>query len=268
MLALTVVLSVELARKLTDFLKSSNINYDIEKYKKITIVFIHINTNEKNYVFDILAEYIVNVHIKRHINSYLDKEFYFFDKNEKTEVLKDVLSKINKSEISSKIKSFFDEKDEIILDGFFKFRMKGYMDYIDVLIHERAGEKASEKELNEFIKLLKYFVSIGESVCENVHVHKKDDDYIICDDNGSSPLDMTGIMYEFSDMDSLPEDELLSGLVSIAPKHIVMHGENICPNDESMSVICKVFENSIEFCGGKCEKCREIKNLEKNNILW
>lgn len=268
MLALTVVLSAELAQKLADFLKSCNINYDIEKYKKITIVFIHINTNEKNYVFDILAEYIVNGHIKRHINSYLDKEFYFFDKNEKTEVLEDVLSKINKKEISCKIKNFFDEKDEIILDGFFKFRMKEYMDYIDVLIYESAGEKASEKELNEFIKLLKYFVSIGDSVCENVHVYKNECDYIICDDNGNSPLDMTGIMYEFSDMDSLPEDELLSSLVSIAPRHIVMHGENICPNDENMSVICKVFENKIEFCGGKCEKCREIKNLEKNNILW
>ena len=70
-------------------------------------------------------------------------------------------------------------------------------------------------------------------------------------------------MYEFSDLENLPEDTLLSNLVSIAPKKIIFHNLVDFKNNESLNIIYKVFENSIEFCGGKCQKCREMYDIEK-----
>ncbi len=260
---LTVVLSRELAGKFTDFLKTENINFDIEKYRKIASVFVHIENLKKPYICDVLSEFVINSHIKRYVNSYINTEFYFFEKNEREKVTKDVLSRINKCEISQKIESFFDEKDQIILDGFFKFRMKDYTSYVDALIYDATEKMTAEKELNEFIKLLKYFVSIGDSVCDRVHVLQQNDEYILLDDNGKSPVDELLVMYEFSDMEHLPEDDLLNNLVSIAPRNIVIHNAECLKNDENLSVIYKVFEKTIEFCDGKCKFCREIYDIEK-----
>ena len=95
----------------------------------------------------------------------------------------------------------------------------------------------------------------------------KNDEYILLDDNGNSPVDELLVMYEFSDMEHLPEDDLLSSLVSIAPKHIVIHNAYCLKNDENLSIIYKVFEKSIEFCDGKCEMCREIYNIENCNKI-
>lgn len=262
MLELTVVLSRGVANEFSKYLDTLNIKYELENYKKINVVFIYIDFKEKNHICDILSEFVINGYIKKYVNSCLLKEFYFFDENEREMVVQDILSKVKKADISQMIESFFDDKNEIILDGFFKFRMKDYIDYVDVLIDDAASNMTVKKEINEFVKLLRYFVSIGDSTCERVHVFKMDSDYILTDDGGNSPLDMTGVMYEFSDMEHLPEDELLNSLVSIAPKHIVMHNKSVFEN-EDMSIIYKVFENSIEFCDGKCERCREIYNIEK-----
>ena len=258
---MTVVLSRELVGKFTEVLKDENINYNVEKYRKIASVFINIKSQDKSSIYDTLSEFVINSHIKRYVNSYVNREFYFFGKKEKEKVYEDVLSRVNKHEISRKIAFFFDEKDQSILDGFYKFRMKDYTAYLDTLIYDAAEKISAEKELDEFVKLLKYFVSIGDSSCDRIHVVYRNGNYTLFDDNGNSPLDELLIMYEFSDTEHLPEDELLSSLVSIAPKKIIFH--NVVEVDENLKIICKVFENSIEYCDGKCERCREIYNIEK-----
>ncbi len=254
---MTVVLSGELVKRLTDYLERENIKYEFEKYKRIWSAFLHIDGEGEKRICDVLSEFVINHHIKKYLNSYLDTEFYFFEKNEKQILLQKVLQRIDKDEISQKIESFFDEKGCIILDGFFKFRLKDYMAYVDALIMEEAEKMTAEKEINEFANLLRFFVSIGDSICDTVHITRDKEEFVLTDDKGASLLDIPDIMYEFSDFEHQPEDELLSSLVSIAPKHIIIHKSAFSENDD-MHLIQKVFENSIELCDGKCEKCREI----------
>lgn len=259
---MTVVLSRGIVSEFLKYLDALNITYELETYKKLKVVFVHISYSEKSHVCDILSEFVINSHIKKYVNSYLLKEFYFFDENDRKMLAKKVLSKVKKADILKSIESFFNDKNEIILDGFFKFRMRDYMEYVNSLILDAADDIIAENELSEFVNLLKYFVAIGDDTCEIVHVFKKDGNFILEDDNGKSPVDALSVMYEFSDMEHLPEDELLNNLVSIAPKRIVMHNTPE-ETDNELSLIYRVFENSIEFCNGKCKRCQEIYNVEK-----
>ena len=169
------------------------------------------------YICSVLSNFIINNYIKKYVNSYLCKEFYFFDKKERENIIKDVLSKVDRDVISDNLKRFIDDKGKIVLDGYFRFRMQDYVEHIELIVCEAVTDIMLENEENEFVNLLKYFVSIGDGACETVHVFKKDSDYILTDDIGNSPVDMVNVMYEFSDLENLPEDTLLSNLVSIAP---------------------------------------------------
>ena len=64
--------------------------------------------------------------------------------------------------IIEKIKIVLEENSEINIDGFIRFRMKELREDVDSIVNNIIESYMVEKEYQEFVKLLKYFVDIQD----------------------------------------------------------------------------------------------------------
>ena len=241
-------------------------------------------------VYNIINLYISNILYRIVIDKYKEKEMYdfltdtyFFLKQEEIlEVEEDIMevlyckktednenfiycsNKIN--EIIEKIKECIEENREININGFITFRMKELRENIERVIDKIVEKYMVEKEYQEFIRLLKYFVDIQESKIEEINIYiNKGEGYIVKDGNGEDVY--SSFLKDLSDckvgIDTNMEDIIISGLITNAPKKIIIHGKNQCTNKEFIDTIINVFGNRVFLC----EECSEdIEKKSKNSI--
>ena len=169
------------------------------------------------------------------------------------------MNKINS--IIEKIKSCLEENDEINIKGFITFRMKELREDIECIVDKVVEEYMVEKEYKEFVKLLKYFVDIQESKIEkiNIYIHEGGG-YVLKDGYGN---DVFGdFMKELSecriDTEAKIEDIIISGLITNAPKQIIIHHKENCINTEFIETIVNVFGDRVFYCAG-CINCMSSK---------
>ncbi len=170
-----------------------------------------------------------------------------------------------KNDIITKIKLCIDENDEINIQGFIRFRMKELKEELEDIVNRVVEKYMAEKEYNEFIKLLKYFVDVQESKIETINIIiRPNGDYGIQDKDGNDIMseifnNLTDTKY--SDSVSV-EDLIISGLITYCPENIIIHGKENCDNKEILDTIQKVFEERVDFCTN-CEACNKIKETVK-----
>ncbi|KAA8668588.1 sporulation protein YtxC, partial [Clostridium sp. HV4-5-A1G] len=131
------------------------------------------------YVANIIYGIVIEEFCEKDILNFLSDEYFFLKYDELEEiklesirVLKgemkiiddNSISCINKrNEILDKISSCISENNEINIDGFVTFRIKELLDDLESIVDKVVEKYMVNKEYNEFIKLLKYFVEIQES---------------------------------------------------------------------------------------------------------
>ncbi|HAT4079834.1 putative sporulation protein YtxC [Clostridium perfringens] len=163
-----------------------------------------------------------------------DKDFY-------------CLNKVN--DIIENIKEFILENDYINIEGFITFRMKPLLKDIECIIDKVVEDYMIEKEYNEFIKLLKYFVDIQDCKLEEVNIIvQRNGSYEVKDSKG---LDIfKDFLNEITDMAEEGiiniEDIIISGLITNAPKKIKIYNEEYCINKEFIQTIKSVFGERVE----------------------
>jgi len=163
-----------------------------------------------------------------------DKDFY-------------CLNKIN--DIIENIKEFILENDYVNIEGFITFRMKNFLKDIECIIDKVVEDYMIEKEYNEFIKLLKYFVDIQDCKLEEVNIIvQKNGSYEVKDSKG---LDIfKDFLNEITDAAEVgiinTEDIIISGLITNAPKKIKIYNEEYCINKEFIQTIKSVFGERVE----------------------
>jgi putative sporulation protein YtxC len=143
--------------------------------------------------------------------------------------------------------------------------MKELIKDLECIIDKVVENYMVEKEYNEFIKLLKYFVEIQESKIDEVHIIVKgNSEYLIQDENGNDILEQL-----FSELSEARytgtvsvEDMLISGLITNSPGKVIVHCEENCDNKELMDTIKKVFLDRVTFCSS-CKICEGIKKTLK-----
>ena len=119
-----------------------------------------------------------------------------------------------------------------------------------------------EKEYEEFIRLLKYFVDIQDSKIDEINIYIKPlGVYNITDSKGKDIYNT--MLKELSDSDlnivnANIEDVLISGLITNAPRRIIIHGEEYCKSKEFIGTIINVFGDRVSFCEN-CEICISSK---------
>ena len=163
-----------------------------------------------------------------------DKDFY-------------CLNKIN--DIIENIKEFILENDYINIEGFITFRMKNFLKDIECIIDKVVEDYMIEKEYNEFIKLLKYFVDIQDCKLEEVNIIvQKNGSYEVKDSKGLNIF--KDFLNEITDVAENgiinTEDIIISGLITNAPKKIKIYNEEYCINKEFIQTIKSVFGERVE----------------------
>lgn len=243
----------------THFLKfyCENLEHDCNK---------NILNNFNLYIANIIYRIVIDEYYPNEMVGFIS-ESYFFLKGEEIEELKekayDALKSdgkiinensvyfINKkNSMVKKIQNCIMENNSINIEGFLTFRLRELNSDIEGIVDKTVESFMVEKEYNEFIKLLKYFVEIQESKIDEVHIiNKKDGSYEVKDRYGSNIMEK--LKAEIGKIkypgEAKLDDMLISALITNCPKRIVIHCSENNPNKELMETIKNVFEERVTF---------------------
>ncbi|EOD00910.1 putative sporulation protein YtxC [Caldisalinibacter kiritimatiensis] len=258
------------------FLNYKTDNLNLNKCKNIRKIFVHCVAN-------ILADVILDIYQQKYLNRYIAENYYYFSKSEKDKVKEKAIEFLNKGEsfstggmifkvsrkskIIKSIVEYLETTDEIIIEGFINFRLRFFIDSIEEAVEKAVEEFLIEKEYNEFIKVLQYFVEIQEPKIELVNILiKGDKDYLLFDKNYRLINNdfFEEIADEIAESDINHDDLLVSSLITIAPNKVVIHFEynnSYSSNEyeELIKIIKNIFEDKVSICRG-CKLCN------KNNV--
>lgn len=269
------------------------VNLNIDQKGKIKTLICEVNENNKfkknplnimnifrYYTANVIADYIINDKEVKNLEKMIQQQYYYFNPQERKKILDLSIKALNEKEdyylstnvykISKKVRmieeivEYMENYNELIIDGFIRFRLKYYVDDLKDAVESGVEDYLMEKEYNEFIRLLQYFVDIQEPKIQTMH--------ILIDENHRYSLLDTNYNYiqneyleelatEFLDGEIKYEDLLISSLITIAPTKIYIHHMEDAPNQEIMDTIQKVFSDRVVICSG-CEICRG-KNIAK-----
>ena len=266
-------------------MKAEKVNYSVTKNEKlISIVYsiedeiyfspkpVNLFNKMKICISNALADYIIRQYEERIIKKIINSYYCYFNNIEKKEIFRlvydiikndelfsDNLLKFNrKNIIFQKLVDYFQASDSIILDGFINFRLKEYMKILGTIVDRAVDEFLVEKEYQEFIKLLKYFVEIQEPKYIIVHVifENISDSYILYDHSGNDITNecVKEYLSDIIDEEINKDDLLVSSLISFAPRRIIMHMGGVVENKEIVDTIQSIFSGKIIICNG-CEFC-------------
>jgi len=212
---------------------------------------IKIKNNDKLYLFSYLLSCKV---MELNIDKIVAKMIKNIDisTKEKREIIHSFApSEYSKIILTHLLYQYFLENDEINIDGFINFRTEFLNRIIKKELEREIQKKCIEREYDNFIGLLKYYVSIQKTRVNKVYVDiLPNNDFQIQDENN---IDITKrLKYEFmADMkvnseEKIKNDDLLiSILIYLSPKEIIFQNVNNLKNYEIKKTIQDVFENKI-----------------------
>lgn len=171
-----------------------------------------------------------------------------------------------KNKLMRDILEYLATNDTIIIDGMVNFRLHSYIKELSETIERAIEMFITEREYNEFIKLLKYFVEIQESKLDVLHLLPiAEGKYLLLDGKMDK---VNGEFYEEIRADISDgvnyDDLLISTLITISPRKLYLHSLNSFVNKELVRTITNVFSDRISICPG-CEQCSSNANVESNN---
>ena len=229
------------------------------------------------YISNILYSVVVKEYRRKELFNYLMENYFFLKQSEIMEVEEKIVSVLQNEEkvtdkkmfycinkincIIEKIKECLEENEVINIKGFITFRMKELREDIECIIDKIVEDYMIEKEYKEFIKLLKYFVDIQESKIEKIDIYiQSDGGYVLKDGLGNDIFEeFVKEIYECKiDTEANVEDIIISGLITNAPKEVVIHNKDRALNLEFIDTIKNVFGDRVSFCNG-CSKCLATK---------
>lgn len=181
-----------------------------------------------------------------------------FDEDEKTDFFFFALSKLDEEEealcllLEERLNLFFQEHDEIFVDGFLRFATWEYREKIILLLDDCFDEFAAKQEYSEFLELLHYFVETEEPRFEDltvsIHANREIQFY---DGDGA---DITTrckkrFMEEFQDNAPDTEDFIMSTLILYLPQQIWIYGSQFLNNKNFLVTLRHIFGERVQIYG-------------------
>lgn len=161
-----------------------------------------------------------------------------------------------KNKISHHIFEYIYYHNCLMMEGFINFCLRDYLTEIRFAVDLACEELRNEKEYNEFIKLLRYFVDTQPPLLPEVNVMADCVEGFILWDSDGTRIEQNNINH----IDDIfrgeigLDDLLISILITAAPRRIILHNTKKQPDSEALQMIKKVFDKRISFCDG-CERC-------------
>lgn len=225
------------------------------------------------YAANIIHETIVDNFETEMVKKILKENHSYFKENEIKEITDKCISVLNgsaalpggdylfslniKERMVKKIYEYISENTDIILEGFVRFRLKEFNSDLEDIVDRVVEEYLIEREYNEFIKLLKYFVDIQESRIDIVNiVAVYDGSYCMYDGMNNEITDelLKDLINEGVGGEISHDDMLVSSLITAAPRFIIIHNVSNIKNKEMLETIKSVFNDRVKICPG-CSLC-------------
>jgi len=231
----------------------------------------------KTYVADIISEIILSHWEAFLLKNIICENYYYYGDEEKRTIYTYALQHINKkaneprksvyrlnrkSRILRKVLDYLKLNNSIVIDGFIRFRLKEYINELKDATDKAVDDFLLEREYNEFIQLLRYFVEIQEPRASMIHVLIDNDGAFKLYDDKMQPVRrdyMGGFLVDMMDNEINYEDILVSALVTVAPQRITFHCRYNKRYSATIETIKKVFAGRVSECSG-CELCNPLKN--------
>lgn len=151
--------------------------------------------------------------------------------------------------ILKSLDEFLTTQDQINIEGFIRFRLRDYQRELLTLINQSADDLLIEREYQDFINLLKYFVEIQHPRFHEMHLFRREN-YLVLSDPEYNVLQRESIQ----GLDG--SDAVVSTLVTAAPQKVTIHINNFCINDELLSTLHNIFGDRVQICLG-CSHCQK-----------
>lgn len=167
-----------------------------------------------------------------------------------------------KGKILARLTEYLDKNNELFLDGFVTFRLKDYVQELEEAVDLAVEEFMLEKEHDEFVRLLRYFVEMQEPRLPAAGVCRGRGGLVLVDGDGRhlKREDLEPLLGEAGQVAMDAEDFVISTLIALAPRALVIH-RPVERNKGMVDTLRGIFGSRLTICSG-CALCGEAVSQE------
>lgn len=229
----------------------------------------HDSEHIRNLLARELTELITSVWERKVIESQLIEEHTYYDADEIQYLTEQAVKHLSayrrtrysaqrKIEIELLLRKYLKEHSILQLEGFIRFRLKSQEQDRQVAIERAIDEYLMDREYQDFITLLRTFLSVQAPRVPLLHLLIGDGWNQLVDENGSlmNDEDVSRISDDTIESSMQHEDMLISTIISLAPRKLLIHLPNELSEESILlDTATRVFEERAEICTG-CAVCQ------------
>jgi putative sporulation protein YtxC len=157
--------------------------------------------------------------------------------------------------IQEEVTRYLEQHRLLHVEGFIRFRLQRYIDHLREIVEYAIDEYTADKQYEEFISLLKYFVYIQDAKIPVAHlIHKGAHEFALLNDR-MEPIEtkqLDQFVVEMIDKEINYEDMIVSTLITVSPQNVYIHTRN--PEMQVIKTIKQIFEERATVCT-TCPRC-------------
>lgn len=173
--------------------------------------------------------------------------------------------KLRLQKVMTKVQNYLEEHTHINIEGFMRFRLRSYLEELNDIVEYAIDEFLMEKQYQEFISLLKYFVYIQEAKIPVAHLmHRGGHEFTLLNES-MQPIDTDqyeNFTVELLDKEINFEDMIVSALITVSPQKVYIHTRE--PEMQVIKTILNIFENRSLLCIN-CKSCQPYLGGKSQN---
>ena len=257
-------------------LNIENLYVSEQQFKIYRNVIVHYKDTNLDFFYDkvssVLTDCIIHFYEIKLLKRILEYNYFYFSFDEKKEILstakdfieEDVISKEdNYFSIYYSIIDYIKQNKSLVLEGFINFRLQNYMKNLDYIIDISVNKFLIEKEYNEFVDILKFYVSITPFKLPLMHlVYYKNESILLDNDKNVINTDDKSFADNYlSDISFSNNDYALNTILNLIPKKLIIHMID-SKEDEFINTLKLIFGKRYEICYD-CVIC----DLYKRNLI-
>ncbi|MBJ6362211.1 putative sporulation protein YtxC [Paenibacillus roseus] len=159
------------------------------------------------------------------------------------------------NKISEELGEFLSLNTTVHVHGFITFRLASYWDTLRETAEYAIDEYVMEKQYQDFISLLRYFVAMQDTKTSVVHLFQMDDGQFQLCNSQLLPLEYRNsdrIVADMLEAEMNVEDRVVSTLIAASPRQILIHTRSA--NQQVIRTIESIFGDRVQVCSG-CGNC-------------
>ncbi len=154
--------------------------------------------------------------------------------------------------LEAEIGAYLGQNSLLDLEGFIRFRLLGYEEYLFTVLSAAGDEILKEEEEEDYIALLRGYLKSHAVTAGYFHLFLfKNGSYTLF--KGKNDLEILNIIE--GGREEGYEDSLITGLINICPQKLIVHLEEGREPGISAAALKDIFEGRLLFCRG-CKICR------------